>query len=132
MNDFFESDWPMTDWNGGMLSEWVPAANVKEDEKRFMIELSVPGYAKKDIHVELEENNMLRINGERKDESEEERANFTRKEFSYGSFSRLFKLPEEVNEGKIEAKCHDGILFVELPKKESAIAHKKAKEIQIA
>ena len=59
----------------------MPAANVKEGGKDFFVELSVLGYAKKDIHVEVD-NNILQITGEREDKSGEETDNYTRKEFS--------------------------------------------------
>lgn len=133
-DDFFNMDWPVFELgsNLDLSSDWIPAANVKEDEKEFIVELSVPGYEKKEIHVEVDNNNVLRISGERKNETKEETKNYTCKEFSYGSFSRSFQLPETVKEDKITAKCKDGVLKVELPKKEAAIINKKVKEIAIA
>ena len=133
-DDFFSLAWPEIDFfNGdGFDDKWMPAANLKEGEKSFTVELSVPGYTKKDIRVELSDNNILTISGERKEESKEKNKNYTRKEFSYGSFTRSFELPESVNDGKISAKCTDGVLFVELPKSEVTISKKKVKEIQIA
>jgi len=132
LNDFFNSDWPVAEWDNGSNSEWIPAANVKEEEKEFSVELSVPGYTKKDIHVEVDSNNVLRITGEREEEIKEEKDNYTRKEFSYGSFTRSFQLPETINEGNIVAKCKEGVLTVELPKKETAILKRKTKEISIS
>jgi HSP20 family protein len=128
-DDFFNMDCPVFELgsNLDLSSDWIPAANVKEDEKEFIVELSVPGYEKKEIHVEVDNNNVLRISGERKNETKEETKNYTCKEFSYGSFSRSFQLPETVKEDKITAKCKDGML-----KKEAAIINKKVKEIAIA
>lgn len=133
-DDFFNLDWPVFDLGNrlDLSSDWIPSANIKEDEKEFIVELSVPGYEKKEIHVEVDSNNMLRISGEHKEESKEESENYTCKEFSYGSFSRSFQLPETVKEDKIAAKCKDGVLRVELPKKEGAIISKKVKEIAVA
>lgn len=131
LDDFFSSDFPAFDLGNGSSSEWIPAANVKEGEKEFSVELSVPGYAKKDIHVEVDNNNALRITGKREDESEEETDSYTRKEFSCGSFTRSFQLPETINEEKIVAKCNNGVLKIELPKMETAILQKKIKEIEI-
>ncbi len=132
IDDFFNTEWPVFDWDGKLSDSWVPAANVKEGEKEFAVELSVPGYAKKDIHVEVDSNNVLRITGERQEEAREESENYTRREFSYGSFSRSFQLPEAINDDKISAKCKDGVLKVELPKKETAILKEKVKEIEVA
>jgi HSP20 family protein len=133
-NDFFDLDFPFFDAGMGdeFSSSFIPAANVREDEKEFTVELSVPGYQKKDIHVEVDSNNVLHINGKHEDEYNEENENYTRREFSRGSFSRSFQLPESIKEEKISAKCKDGVLRVELPKKESAIINKKVKEIAIA
>ncbi len=133
-DDFFNLDWPFIEMGNGdtFSSDFIPAANIREDEKEFIVELSVPGYQKKEIHVEVDNNNCLRINGEREDEYSKETENYTRREFSRGSFSRSFQLPESIKDDKISAKCQDGVLRVELPKKESAIINKKVKEIAIA
>jgi HSP20 family protein len=132
-DDFFNLTWPGFDFfNGNGFSDaWMPAANLKEDEKSFTVELSVPGYAKKDISVKVEDN-ILTISGERKEETKEKKKNYTRQEFSYGTFSRSFELPETVNDGKISAKCTDGVLLIELPKSEVTVTAKKTKEIPVA
>ena len=132
LNDFFDTDLPV-DWNNsnGFNSDWIPAANIKEAEKEFKVELSVPGYTKKDIHVEVDSNNALRIIGELNEEETEEKNNYTRREFSYGAFARSFQLPETVDEGKVSATCKEGVLTVELPKKETAILKTKTKEIEV-
>ena len=134
LTDFFDFDWPAADLaiSDRTDTDWIPAANVKEGEKDFSVELSVPGYTRKDIHVEVDNNNVLRITGERKEEKKEEKDNYARREFTYGSFARSFQLPETKNETKIAAKCKEGVLTVELPKKEAAILKKTTKEIEIA
>lgn len=133
-DDFFSNE--LSDLfldNAGVLSsKWIPAANIKENEKEFLVELSVPGYTKKDINVEVEDNSILKITGTNKNEVKEETDNYTRKEFSYGSFTRSFELPETINQDKVSAKCVDGMLTIELPKKETAILKKKTKEVKIA
>lgn len=131
LDDFFNADWPLLDWNNGITKEWMPAANIIEKDKEYTVELSVPGYENKDIHVEVEDN-ILHIQGEKKQESKEEKEDYTRQEFSYGSFSRSFQLPETVNEDKISAKCKNGVLNIALPKKDTAVLKKKTKEITIA
>jgi len=112
--------------------DWMPAANVREDEKNYTVELSVPGYTRNEIKVEVTDDNVLRISGEHKEESKEENENYTRREFSYGNFLRSFELPKSVTEEKIAAKVTDGVLRVVLPKSEMTISKKKTKEIKIA
>ena len=73
----------------------LPAVNIKEEEKSFEIEVAVPGLAKKDIKINVE-NNVLTISSEKKEDKGETKDNYTRKEYSYKAFSRSFNLPKEV------------------------------------
>jgi HSP20 family protein len=93
----------------------MPAVNIKEDDKRFMLDLAVPGIDKKDLKIDINED-VLTISSETKNESEENKDGYKRKEFSYISFCRSFQIPENVNREKIEANYKDGILSVSLPK----------------
>ena len=95
----------------------MPAVNIRENEKNFVLELAVPGMDKKDLKIDINED-VLTISSESKNESEENREGYKRKEFSYTSFCRSFYIPENVNREKIEAASKDGILSVELPKME--------------
>jgi HSP20 family protein len=95
----------------------MPAVNIKENEKSFMLELAVPGMDKKDLKIDINED-VLTIASESKNEKEEEKDGYKRKEFSYSSFCRSFYIPENVNREKIVASCKDGILNLELPKME--------------
>lgn len=126
-DDFFEKEWPT--WAQTTGDTYMPACNVKETDKEYSLEVSVPGYDKADIKVE-HENGVLKIYGEKKIESSEEKDNYTRKEFSYGTFSRSWNLPENVNEEGIVANYKDGILNVSLPKKETT-AQKLTKQISV-
>ena len=132
-NELYE-DWPVMDWTDNFFNDekWVPAANVKEEEGEFIVELSVPGYKKKDIHVEVNKDGTMFISGENKTESKEEDENYMRKEFSSGSFYRSFKLPVNVNANEIVAKCENGLLRVTLPKLELAEKKNTVREIEIA
>lgn len=94
----------------------VPKVNILEEEKEFIVEMAAPGMTKKDFHISIE-NGLLSISAEVKAESEKVDKNFTRKEFSYNSFSRSFSLPENANEEKIEANYEDGILKLHIAKK---------------
>ena len=108
----------------------MPAVNIKEDEKRFVLDLAVPGIDKKDLKIEIHED-VLTISSENKNEKEEDLDGFKRREFSYSSFCRSFYLPENVNKDKIGANYKDGILTVELPKQEEEKA-KLTREVKIS
>ncbi len=97
----------------------VPAINVKEDKNNYDIEVAAPGMTKDDFDVSVE-NNVLTISGENKYEDEEEDSRYTRKEFSYQSFERSFNLPDSVKPNDISAKYDDGVLHIQIPKKEEA------------
>jgi HSP20 family protein len=129
-NDFFTMNWPGLDLFNGNEYAWLPAANLIENEKSFSVELSVPGYLKKDITVKVE-NNLLNISGSHKTEKSKEKKNYSRQEFSCDSFSRSFELPENVNEESITAKYTEGVLVVELPKSTVIPPKKKIKEITV-
>lgn len=134
------SDWPSL-LNGTLLSDFfdndrffdsselrklsMPAVNVKETEKDFEIEVAAPGLNKKDFKINVD-NGVLTISSEKKEEKEQKEKDYTRKEFSYSSFSRSFTLPENVNENDIKANYQEGILKLNVAKK--AIAQAKAKK----
>lgn len=105
---FFDSDW--------LKKQSLPAVNVKETEKNYEIEVAAPGRSKKDFSISAE-NGVLTISSEQKEEKEQKEKDYTRKEFSFSSFSRSFSLPENANEDDIRANYTDGILKLEVPKK---------------
>lgn len=94
----------------------MPAVNILENKEAFEIELAVPGMAKDDFAVNLE-NNVLTISSD-KELKQEDEPNYTRREFAFGSFSRSFTLPKTVDSEKISADYQQGILKLMLPKKE--------------
>jgi HSP20 family protein len=94
------------------------------------LELAAPGMDKKDFKVNVE-NGTLTISAEKKEESKEEKKNYTRREYSYSSFSRSFRLPENCTAEKIDAKYDNGILRVTLPKKQMTLSQ-PAKEIKVS
>jgi HSP20 family protein len=95
----------------------MPAVNIKEDEKKYTLELAVPGIDKKDLKIDINED-VLTISSESSNEKEENKDGYKRKEFSFASFCRSFYIPENVNRDSIEANYKDGILTVGLPKQE--------------
>jgi HSP20 family protein len=95
----------------------VPAVNIKENEKNFEIEVAAPGFEKQDFQLNLEDN-VLTISAESSRQNQEEKESFTRKEFSYTSFSRSFSLPETVKDEEIKAHYENGLLHLTLTKAE--------------
>ncbi|MGZ3920371.1 MAG: Hsp20/alpha crystallin family protein [Bacteroidia bacterium] len=131
LSDFFNADNFLGNrWLEKEFDQTLPAVNIKENGKEFNIEFAVPGFNKTDFKINVEEN-VLTISAEKKEEKNEENDRFTRKEFSYNSFSRSFTVPQTVNAEKIDAKYTDGILKLEIPKKEEAKTLPK-KEIKVA
>jgi HSP20 family protein len=112
------SDWLSTNFSN--TGTTLPAVNIQENDNEYIVELAAPGMTKKDFDIELE-NDLLTITSEKKDEVEDKdkEGNFYRKEFSYQSFQRSFRFPQEmVNSEKINANYKDGILRLVLPKLE--------------
>ena len=108
----------------------LPAVNIREDEKAFYLELAIPGINKNDVKIELKDD-MLTISAEQKEEKEEKNEGYSRKEFSYSSFCRSFYLPEDTDAEKINASYRDGILGIEIPKKEEE-KKIKSREVKIS
>jgi HSP20 family protein len=118
-DDFLTKD--VNDWFDTNFSDTgttLPAVNIGENDEAYVVELAAPGMTKKDFNVELE-NDILTISSVKKDEYEDkdDNGNMYRREFSYQSFQRSFRFPQDmVNAEKIRATYKDGILKLELPK----------------
>ena len=97
----------------------VPAVNVAETENEFHIELAAPGLKKEDFKINLDKD-VLSISVEKKAEAAEESKKYSKREYSYKSFVRSFTLPDSVDYSKIEAEYTDGILKLNVAKKEEA------------
>ncbi len=105
---------------------WVPPVDVAETQEKILVRAEVPGLRQEDIQVEFE-NGLLTIRGERKLEKVEG-VTWHRVERIYGNFSRSFTLPRTVDPERIAASYREGILEIEVPKREEA----KPKQIRIA
>jgi HSP20 family protein len=114
------------DWFGGVdaYKQYTPAVNVKETDNGFELEMVIPGRKKDDIKIEVDKE-VLTISSEITKEENETVENYTRKEFSFDSFKRVFTLPETVDAEKINASYEDGILRFVMPKKEEALPKPK-------
>jgi HSP20 family protein len=130
-DNLWSRDWmDWTNLNFSNTNTTLPAVNVIEKDDEFAIELAAPGMKKDDFKISLD-SNVLTISSERKNEKEEKSENYSRREFSYQSFQRSFTLPVgRVETDKVAAKYKDGILHIQIPKREEA-KPKPAREIEI-
>jgi HSP20 family protein len=103
----------------GNSRPWTPAVDVFETENELVLKADVPGIDMKDVEVKME-NGTLSLKGERKFSHEKKENGYHRVERGYGSFTRLFTLPETVDAEKVSAGYKDGVLTITLPKKEIA------------
>jgi HSP20 family protein len=108
----------------------LPAVNVVEDKEKFRIEVAAPGLKKEDFKLNVD-NGILTISSEKRQENEIKEENYAKREFQYSSFSRSFTLPNSVDSEMISASYTDGILNIQIPKREEA-KQKEPKQIQIA
>ena len=103
------------------LKQFTPAVDIAEDEKSYSLHLVVPGVKKSDFKISLVDG-KLTVSGERKMEEKREGKTYHGLETQYGSFSRSFFLPEDVLTDQIEASYENGILILNLPKREKKLA----------
>lgn len=107
-------------------SVWSPAVDITENDTAFVVKMELPGVAKEDVHITMEQN-VLTVKGEKKQEKESKSSDFHRVERSYGTFQRCFTLPSTVKPDRVDASFKDGILNINLPKAEES----KPKEIEV-
>src|SRR5947209_4782751 len=98
---------------------WIPPVDIEEEGDRVVVRAEIPGVSRDDIDVSVE-NGTLTLRGEKKQEREVNAENAYRLERFYGSFSRSFVLPTQINAEQIKATYKDGVLEVVLPKAEEA------------
>jgi HSP20 family protein len=111
-----DSLWPTSPEATCACERFSPATDVRETSEGYVIEVEVPGMTEKEIAVTLA-NGTLTLKGERKPDKD---AAFTRQERAYGPFERIFRLPDDVDESRVEAKTKNGVLTLHLPKAERA------------
>ncbi|MEW6570986.1 MAG: Hsp20/alpha crystallin family protein [Nitrospirota bacterium] len=121
--------WPITRWPApGILAEAevMPSVDIYEEKDEIVVKSELPGMQKEDINVNVTEN-AITISGEKKKEEKVERKDYYRLERSFGSFTRTFSLPAEVQSDKAKAAFKNGVLEIRLPKTEEA----KKKEVKV-
>lgn len=115
--------------NGGEGIEWTPVADISETDKEYLIKAELPEVKKEDVKVTLD-NGAITISGERRQEKEQKEENEIRVESFYGTFSRTFSLPDNIDAKGIRAETKDGVLRVRIPKTQSAAAKPVAIEVK--
>ena len=133
MKNLIKGDMPsktalMTDdfWNTDTFSSGTEpkyAVNIQDNPDRYRLEVSAPGFKKKDFAI-VADNGILTVTAESAREKDEQE-NYIRKEFSYASFTGSFLIPENVLEDHISAKYHNGLFTVNLKKSDQGILLKK-------
>ncbi len=127
LNRHFNSYFPQNDYWEDAEKYSMPI-EISDKGEEYDIRAELPGIKKEDLDIDIEDN-YLRINAKKFDETKEEEKNFKHSEFNYGEFSRTIQLPEEINIDKTEAKLEHGVLKITAPK-----LHKdkeRSKKIQI-
>lgn len=127
-------DRDLFDWGNEFLSSRlginVPTANVAETPKEYKVELAAPGLDRKDFKVEID-NGTLTISAEKEEEKKEKDGGYSRREYSFNSFSRSFALPDNVRDNNIDAKYENGVLRIVIPKeKETPV--KVARKVEVS
>jgi HSP20 family protein len=109
------------------LTAWAPAVDIYENEHELVVKADLPDVDPKNLDIRVE-NNILSIRGERKFENKVSEENYLRVERAYGSFSRSFSLANTVNPDGIKADYQNGVLTLNVPKREEA----KPKQIKVS
>lgn len=124
--------WPSLLRRGnGDRSIVVPELDVRENTNSLTIEAELPGVEEKDVSVTVA-NGVLTIKGEKKQQKEEKTESYYLTERSYGAFERSLRLPDSIDEAKVEAKFHKGVLKVTAAKKPEAVKAERKIEVKKA
>ena len=122
---FSDRLWP--EWPVMKSEEWVPSMNFSEKDGKYMLSAEIPGMKKEDININIDKG-VLTVSGKRESSKEEKEADYYLKEVYYGSFSRSFRLPGDIDESKVDAAYTDGVLTVAMP--HTKVEKKKKVEVK--
>lgn len=128
VNEVFESIFNDTFFSDRMITR-VPAVNISESENSYHVELAAPGLKKDDFKLNLERN-QLTISVEQQSEQNDSQKSYNKCEYSYSSFVRSFTLPDSADHSQIDASYTDGILSIDIAKREEAKAVRRQIEIK--
>ena len=125
MENFFNRLIPEEGWLKP-LEGFSPDVNLVETDLGFELTVDLPGLKPEDVTVEMRDGGLW-ISGKREEEKEEKGKTYHRLERRYGEFQRLIPLPVPVDQEKVEAEYHDGVLKISVPKTEES----KPKRIEV-
>ncbi len=108
-----------------------PTVDIVEGKQAYSIDVELPGVEQKDIDVQLRDGALI-IAGEKRQDKREDGAQMHRVERSYGAFQRMIELPQDVDDGAIEAKFKSGVLTVTVPRKPEAVQKAKGRKIEVS
>jgi HSP20 family protein len=98
------------------VNDWMPPVDIRESENELTLSLEIPGVAPENIQLTAD-NGVLTVSGEKAETRKEgEQHQYHLVERSYGSFSRSFRMPKNLDESKIEATFEHGVLTIHIPK----------------
>ena len=126
-SDLLRAFWGVNE--DGSVIAWAPRLDVHENKDAFQVQVDLPGVEKKNVEITLEEG-VLTVRGTRQSagETTADDGSWHRQERSYGSFQRSLRLGDGVDADGVKAELKDGVLSINVPKKEAA----KARTIRIA
>jgi HSP20 family protein len=127
INQLFREAFPTFGEAALTTGAWTPAVDIYESPEAVELMVDLPGVDKKDIRVSVEDN-LLTVSGERKLAHADKREGYHRVECNYGTFTRSFTIPANIDTNKINAEYKDGVLHLTLPKKPEA----QPKQIKIS
>jgi HSP20 family protein len=114
-----------SDVGGTTRGAWTPALDVYETKENFVITMELPGLSPEDVDISVEDSTLM-VRGERRFYSEQDEDSFHRIERRFGEFTRSLTLPSTANAENIKASFDQGVLTIEVPKKEEAKPRKIA------
>src|SRR5579872_3078210 len=103
------ANWPRQGRNGDAATEWAPSADISETDKEYLIRAELPAVKKEDVKVTVD-GDMITIEGERKQQSEDKSEKYHRIESFHGTFARSFRLPDDIDSASIKCENKDGVL----------------------
>ena len=106
---------------GATTSQFAPKVDIAETDQQFEIDFYIPGVNKDQVNIDLNDG-RLTVNGERKFEKENNGKNYRSVESSFGSFTRSFQLPDNIDQEAVSASFENGVLSITVPKDEKKIA----------
>lgn len=121
LDNFFNRDLFGWDSNFANEGESLPAVNIRENNDEYIVEMAAPGMKKEDFKIELDGTALTISSEHREEKNDKDGENYNRREFCYQSFFRTFHLPKDVVDSeKINASYKDGILKLQIPKREES------------